>query len=85
MSTEEVATGAAEAEEIAKGVAEAKEIDPLGPNVVLNRSLMAGSTVLEVTPSGASAWVKTIKIDTQIQDGTVKSYFKKVQVITLFR
>ncbi|KAK8034977.1 hypothetical protein PG993_009972 [Apiospora rasikravindrae] len=68
-------------QEISKGVAEADEIDPLGPNVVLDKSLMAafpeGSTVLEVTPSGASAWVKTIKIDIQLQDGTVKSYFKK--------
>ncbi|KAK7998765.1 hypothetical protein PG991_014440 [Apiospora marii] len=68
-------------EEIAKGVAEAEEIDPLGLNVVLDKSLMTafpeGSTVIEVTPSGASAWVKTIKIDIQLQDGTVKSYFKK--------
>ncbi|KAK7953381.1 hypothetical protein PG996_014272 [Apiospora saccharicola] len=66
---------------IAKGVAEAEEIDPLGPNVVLDRSLMAafpeGSNVLEVTPSGVSAWVKTVKIDIQLPDGTVKSYFKK--------
>ncbi|KAK8065604.1 hypothetical protein PG997_012351 [Apiospora hydei] len=63
-------------QEIAKGVAEADEIDRLGPNVILDKNLMAGSIVLEVTPSGSSAWVKTIKIDIQLLDGTIKSYFK---------
>ncbi|KAI0025980.1 Fructosamine/Ketosamine-3-kinase [Xylariomycetidae sp. FL0641] len=68
-------------EAVAKGVAEAREVDPVGENVVLDENLMAalpeGSQVLRVTPSGASAWVKTLKIDVRLIDGTVKSYFKK--------
>lgn len=43
-----------------------------------NQALPEGSRLLRVTESGASAWVKTIKIDMQLTDGTFKSYFKKV-------
>ncbi|KAI1853099.1 hypothetical protein JX265_011380 [Neoarthrinium moseri] len=68
-------------EEIAKGVAEAEEVDPIGEHAVLDENLMSsfpeGSRILMVTPSGASAWVKTLKIDVKLSDGSVKSYFKK--------
>lgn len=35
--------------------------------------------VLDITPSGASAWVQTVRIRTQQKDGSLKDYFKKVQ------
>ena len=40
--------------------------------------LPRGTEVLEMTPSGASAWVQTVRIRTRQQDGTSKDYFKKV-------
>ena len=40
--------------------------------------LPRGTEVLEITPSGASAWVQTVRIRTRQQDGTSKDYFKKV-------
>ncbi|KAL8688735.1 MAG: hypothetical protein Q9218_005423, partial [Villophora microphyllina] len=36
-----------------------------------------GVKVLSISPSGASAWVQTVRIDTQLVDGTSKTYFKK--------
>lgn len=48
-----------------------------------NQALPEGSRLLRVTESGASAWVKTIKIDVQLADGTFKSYFKKVIITTI--
>lgn len=41
--------------------------------------LLPGTEVLEITPSGASAWVQTVRIRTRQKDGTTKDYFKKVQ------
>ena len=43
-------------------------------------ALPEGSTVLEVSPAGASAWVKTVKIDVRLKDGSTVSYFKKVSL-----
>lgn len=40
--------------------------------------LPSGTEVLEITPSGASAWVQTVRIRTRQKDGTTKDYFKKV-------
>ena len=34
--------------------------------------------VLEIIPSGESAWVQTVRIRTRQKDGTSKDYFKKV-------
>ena len=41
--------------------------------------------VLEITPSGASAWVQTVRIRTRQKDGSVKDYFKKVPCIFILR
>ena len=41
--------------------------------------LPPGSEVLEITPSGASAWSQTARIRTRQKDGTSKDYFRKVQ------
>ena len=41
--------------------------------------LPPGTEVLEITPSGESAWVQTVRIRTRQKDGTSKDYFKKVQ------
>ena len=41
--------------------------------------LPPGTEVFEITPSGASAWVQTVRIRTRQKDGTAKDYFKKVQ------
>lgn len=40
--------------------------------------LAPGTEVLGITPSGASAWVQTVRIRTRQKDGTNKDYFKKV-------
>ena len=45
------------------------------------KELPLGTEVLEITPSGASAWVQTVRIRTRQKDGTTKDYFKKVQRI----
>ena len=34
--------------------------------------------ILSITPSGASAWVQTVRIDARNGDGSVKPYFMKV-------
>ena len=44
-------------------------------------ALPAGIKIVSVTPSGASAWVQTVRIDTKQKDGSLKSYFKKVRMI----
>ncbi|KAL8832478.1 MAG: hypothetical protein Q9191_000248 [Dirinaria sp. TL-2023a] len=41
--------------------------------------LPPGSKVIEITPSGASAWVQTVRIRTHQENGTSKDFFKKVQ------
>ena len=41
--------------------------------------LPRGTEVLEISPSGASAWVQTVRIRTRQKDGTNKDYFRKVQ------
>ena len=43
--------------------------------------LPPGTEVLEITPSGESAWVQTVRIRTRQRDGISKDYFKKVQRI----
>ena len=37
-----------------------------------------GTEVVFINPSGASAWVQTLRIDTIQKNGERKSYFKKV-------
>ncbi|KAL9005295.1 MAG: hypothetical protein Q9188_001921 [Gyalolechia gomerana] len=50
-------------------------------NVDIDENVLAklpeGVKVLSISPSGASAWVQTVRIDTQLADGTSKTYFKK--------
>lgn len=41
--------------------------------------LPPGTKVLEIIPSGASAWVQTVRIRTRQRDESSKDYFKKVQ------
>ena len=57
--------------------------DPLSESFLLILGhcleLPSGTEVLEITPSGASAWVQTVRIRTCQKDGTTKDYFKKVQ------
>lgn len=59
--------------------------DPLSASFLLildyYLELPPGTEVLEMTPSGASAWVQTVRIRTRQKDGTTKDYFKKVQRI----
>lgn len=43
--------------------------------------LPPGTEVLEIKPSGASAWVQTVRIRTRQKDGSTKDYFKKVQLM----
>ena len=43
--------------------------------------LPPGTEVIEITPSGASAWVQTVRVQTRQKDGTTKDYFKKVQAM----
>ncbi|KAI1876829.1 uncharacterized protein JN550_000901 [Neoarthrinium moseri] len=66
---------------IAKGVADAEEVDAVGENAVLDENLIsvlpAGSKVVNVAYSGMSAWVRTLKIDVELPDGSTESYFKK--------
>lgn len=40
--------------------------------------LPAGHTVLSIVPSGVSAWCQTIRIETKLEDGTIKKFFWKV-------
>ncbi|KAL8912459.1 MAG: hypothetical protein Q9171_002552 [Xanthocarpia ochracea] len=39
--------------------------------------LPKGAQVLSVSPSGTSVWVQTVRIDTRLTDGNLKTYFKK--------
>lgn len=41
--------------------------------------LPPGTEVLEIAPSGASAWVQTVRIRTRQKNGITKDYFKKVR------
>ena len=43
--------------------------------------LPSGTKIISITPSGASAWVQTVRIEALHEDGTVKSYFKKVRSV----
>ncbi|KAL9060261.1 MAG: hypothetical protein Q9206_001093 [Seirophora lacunosa] len=36
-----------------------------------------GLEILSIRPSGESAWVQTVRIDTRLTNGTLKTYFKK--------
>ena len=37
-----------------------------------------GSKVISIVPSGASPWVKTVKMNVRLTDGSTKPYFMKV-------
>jgi hypothetical protein len=52
----------------------------LGPRLVTDhvQVLPGGIEVLSVTPSGASAWVQTVRIEVRLPDDSTKYYFKKV-------
>lgn len=56
--------------------------DPSSENLLIilgyHLELPRGTEVLEITPSGASAWVQTVRIRTRQKDGTSKDFFKKV-------
>ena len=41
-------------------------------------ALETEATVLSISPSRASAWAQTVRIETQFKDGTIKKCFKKV-------
>ena len=40
--------------------------------------------VLSVTPSGASAWVHTERIECKMEDGSTRDYFKKACVSAFY-
>ena len=40
-------------------------------------ALPANCEILSVSPSGASAWVQTVRIECLFEDGSVKNYFKR--------
>ncbi|KAK1719402.1 hypothetical protein CaCOL14_006092 [Colletotrichum acutatum] len=46
-------------------------------DVAVFAKLPTGCSVLKVAPSGHSLWVATVQIVVQLEDGTIKKYFKK--------
>lgn len=42
--------------------------------------LPLGTKVLSITPSGASAWVQTVRIDTELADGSQRVFFMKASL-----
>lgn len=42
-----------------------------------------GTSILSVTPSGTSAWVQTVRIETRQEDGDIKLYFLKARAMDL--
>ncbi|KAL8877477.1 MAG: hypothetical protein Q9198_004514 [Flavoplaca austrocitrina] len=43
----------------------------------VSAELPVGAKVLAVAPYGTSEWVQTVRIDVQLEDGCLKTYFKK--------
>jgi len=72
MSGETAALIASKISEIAISEPEISELD----EQVL-AALPTDAEILSITPSGASAWVQTVRIECQLKDGTSKNYFKK--------
>ncbi|KAH8650076.1 Fructosamine kinase-domain-containing protein [Xylariales sp. PMI_506] len=42
--------------------------------------LPIGSTIIDITPHGASFWTQTARLNTKLQDGTEQAYFVKVAI-----
>ncbi|KAK1675225.1 Fructosamine kinase-domain-containing protein [Colletotrichum godetiae] len=57
------------------------QVEHAGEDCELDKAVSAklptGCSVLEVSPSGHSLWVATVKIVVQLKDGTINEYFKK--------
>ncbi|KAK4222959.1 hypothetical protein QBC38DRAFT_512662 [Podospora fimiseda] len=46
-------------------------------NKLAELALPANCEIISVSPSGASAWVQTVRIECLLEDGTIKNYFRK--------
>ena len=59
-------------------IASKSQVHHLAFKVLIRAEIPAGTEIIQVVPSGASAWCKTFRIDAKLENGDLKSYFMKV-------